>query len=212
MNLAKLFETQKVLRDRIAYKKSDLPEIMILALQVELGECCNEWRGFKIWSKNQEPRLEIECHACEGVGGFQHGQAEDFEEETCLYCQGTGIQSRPLLEEYVDGLHFVLEIGLCDYLTYREYVPVRKWNLDTSPIKYETIIKQFNKLFGTIGYLEDCMTDHEMGYDSEVEDQYENVVRLYLGLGEMLGFTWEQIEQAYFDKNAINHERQDNGY
>jgi dimeric dUTPase (all-alpha-NTP-PPase superfamily) len=34
----------------------------------------------------------------------------------------------------------------------------------------------------------------------------------YLNLGEMLGFTEEQIEQAYFEKNKINHQRQEVGY
>lgn len=58
MNLIKLFEMQKVLDDRIVREKrlegrDTLPE-KILALQVELGECANEWRGFKFWSEDRE--------------------------------------------------------------------------------------------------------------------------------------------------------------
>jgi dimeric dUTPase (all-alpha-NTP-PPase superfamily) len=34
----------------------------------------------------------------------------------------------------------------------------------------------------------------------------------FFGLGEMLGFTWDEIEQAYFAKNKINHVRQETGY
>jgi dimeric dUTPase (all-alpha-NTP-PPase superfamily) len=33
-----------------------------------------------------------------------------------------------------------------------------------------------------------------------------------LSLGEFLGFTGEEIEQAYFAKNKINHVRQETGY
>jgi len=34
----------------------------------------------------------------------------------------------------------------------------------------------------------------------------------FIGLGEMLGFSWKQVEDAYYAKNKINHERQDAGY
>lgn len=37
-------------------------------------------------------------------------------------------------------------------------------------------------------------------------------LELYIGLGEMLGFTWDQIEEAYYAKNKVNHERQNTGY
>lgn len=29
---------------------------------------------------------------------------------------------------------------------------------------------------------------------------------------QRLGFTWEQIEQGYLNKNKINHQRQSEGY
>lgn len=36
---------------------------------------------------------------------------------------------------------------------------------------------------------------------------------LFLNIGmNGFGFTWEQIEAAYFKKNQINHARQENGY
>ena len=37
-------------------------------------------------------------------------------------------------------------------------------------------------------------------------------LELMLGLGEMLGFKWEHIEEAYYSKYQVNHERQDSGY
>lgn len=41
---------------------------------------------------------------------------------------------------------------------------------------------------------------------------YSELLGRYLALGEMLGFTWEEIETAYYEKNKVNHVRQDTGY
>ena len=218
MNLAKLFETQKVLRDRISYEGEDRFEKLVLALQVEIGECANEWRGFKFWSKNQEPKTYDDkiCIDCLGTGRIEDPETSfGFEscEMDCPKCKGNGlIEKNPLLEEYVDGLHFVLELGLEEYEDHDVKLPIAKWNLDTNLIKYPTISKQFNKLFNEVGILEDAVTDHEFYDASDVEDTFENLLRMYIGLGEMLGFTWEQIEQAYYAKNQVNHERQNSGY
>ncbi|MBD7937162.1 dUTP diphosphatase [Cytobacillus sp. Sa5YUA1] len=157
MNMEKLFAQQQILKDRIGYNGEDRFEKLVLALLVELGECANEWRGFKFWSKNQEPRNRT-------------------------------------LEEYVDGLHFVLEIGL-----EHEFDPD---GLAIEELKYPTITRQFTALF---------KTDWEI-YEEGCGGYFHEGLELYIGLGGMLGFTWEQIEQAYMDKNAVNHERQNNGY
>src|SRR5438067_2344368 len=92
MNLEKLFQMQKVLRDRIGYNEPDRFNKLILAFLVELGECANEQRTWKYWSKDQAPRVN--------KARKPYMDLEDAE----FY--------NPLLEEYVDGLHFVLEIGL----------------------------------------------------------------------------------------------------
>lgn len=216
MNLAKLFETQKALRDRIGYEGPDRLEKLILALLVEVGECANEWRGFKFWSKNQKPRVTDHCRNCSGRGeGYFSGEYHTGDIETCIECKGTGIakNKNPLLEEYVDGLHFILEIGLENYDHHDTRLPIAvKRSLDSNLIKYPSVSKQFNKIFNEIGILEDAVTDHEFFDASDVEDAYINVLRMYIGLGEMLGYTWEQIERAYYDKNQVNHVRQDSGY
>jgi dimeric dUTPase (all-alpha-NTP-PPase superfamily) len=41
---------------------------------------------------------------------------------------------------------------------------------------------------------------------------YHELLASFIVLGEMLGFTWEQIEKAYLRKNAVNHQRQESGY
>jgi dimeric dUTPase (all-alpha-NTP-PPase superfamily) len=184
MDLKPLFEMQRVLDDRIIDEKGlegqDLLPEKILALQVELGELANEWRGFKFWSENREPRT--------------------VERLTSFYAAREGKTRNPLLEEYVDCLHFTLSIGL-----EREYTLV-----SNRPWKLESITHQFieiNYHTSTLNYAIDAEWDEE-----EIHEQYQGIVSGFLGLGEMLGFTWEQIEQAYKEKNRINHKRQSNGY
>lgn len=203
MNFKKLFETQAALDAAIFEKHQELKgqdnlDWKVLALQVELGECANEWRGFKKWSTNQQPRTHkvVRCHACGGQGfflGFQNTQ------ENCGYCEGAGIQeeTNPLLEEYVDVLHFALSIGL-EINTQVESV----YLLD----KYKhSITQQFSGLMIAVGLL--AVQNEESRIES-----YQNVFAGIIRLGLKLGFTLEQIEEAYYSKNKINHERQQSGY
>ena len=196
INLEKLFKTQKLLDNRIVDEHGlhgqDLLPQKILALQVELGELANEWRGFKFWSKDQEPRTEVICHACKGDGLFYlNGELES----ECTYCDATGIQEKnPLLEEYVDGIHFILSIG--NDLK----IDIREWSIE--PFKNKTILDQFSQTYYVISDLQ---------FDPNKIDLVI-VLEHFVALGELLGFTPEQIEQAYYEKNAINHTRQDNKY
>ncbi|KFZ32146.1 dUTPase, partial [Anoxybacillus flavithermus] len=50
------------------------------------------------------------------------------------------------------------------------------------------------------------------GNDAYSSIAYIDMFGKFLGLGEMLGFTWEQVEEAYMKKNAENHSRQERGY
>src|SRR5699024_2680440 len=126
MNLQPLFETQKKLDKRIIKEKGlegvDLLDKKILALQVELGELANEHRGFTFWSENQRPNVErwVECKKCDGTGDLNYEIVEGDAEGTggheyvdCDECDssGTSHMTNPLLEEYVDCLHFILSIG-----------------------------------------------------------------------------------------------------
>ncbi|MBS4173487.1 dUTP diphosphatase [Bacillus sp. FJAT-49736] len=184
MNLSKLFETQKILRDRINYQGEDRFNKLILALLVELGECANEWRGFKFWSKNQEPNISKPVNT--------------------FYGSREGLTTNPLLEEYVDGLHFVLELGLeveNEFWKTDDIIPesIKKSKLQKIYEESKSIDEQFHLVFRYTSLM--------------LEDNYlPELLGAYINLGEMLGFTWEQIEQAYFEKNKINHERQENGY
>ena len=179
MNLSKLFETQAKLDAHIVEKKGlqgqDLLDKKILALQVELGELANEWRGFKFWSEDQEPRTII-CPECKGSGHV------DYVEIGCPVCRGTGQRDRnPLLEEYVDCLHFILSIGN----------DLRKNKIIPRDISRTDLTFAFNELFQVAGSLTNVQNR---------ETEYPWLIHEFINLGEMLGFTWEQIEQAYFEK------------
>src|SRR5690606_18909315 len=157
--------------------------------------------GFKYWSKDQKPRTEkqVICSTCNGEAVWYTGHIEDGlpHTEACDYCHGTGyeIVGNPLLEEYVDCLHFILSIGLD--ITDPELIELREID------KAETITEQFIMIFDAVGEL----------YEFEYEHwDYESLLIKFVDLGEMLGFTWKQIEEAYMRKNAVNHHRQENGY
>lgn len=162
MDLAKLFDMQKELDDRIALEhlpteKEDRLNKKIIAFLVEVSEMLNEKRTiFKFWSKKQDDNDKA-------------------------------------LIEFADGLHFLLSIGLelgkrLDYSS--PYI-----------LDYDFIDAQILEVYRSASDI------NRFSYD-----QYERVFELYLGLGEMLGFSWEQIEEAYLAKNKVNHMRQDNGY
>lgn len=216
MNLQKLFETQKILDDRIieqhGLEGQDLLAEKIIALQVELAELAQEWRGFKFWSKDQKPRTseKIECSTCVGTGDSNaEANMEQMMEgntgypyEACEDCGETGIAGyrNPLLEEYVDCLHFILSIGL--------EIQVVNLAIIEPFIAKSGLVQQFNVLFKHVGGMKIQL---EADWHA-AHKKYVHIVSLFAGLGEMLGFTWEQIEQAYYDKNKINHTRQATGY
>ncbi|MED4556863.1 dUTP diphosphatase [Bacillus subtilis] len=216
MNLQKMFELQKELDERIIKEKGlegqNLLPNLILALQVELAECANEWRGFKHWSNDREPRTKIEhfCPTCEGTGNENHDINLQYLEEghaaepysKCQDCNGSGKigESNPLLEEYVDCLHFILSIG--NRIGYA-HENLGKWT-------DFTIVNQFNHLFGYASDLYKAI--HEDWFEEKLFDTYDEFFAGFFGLGKMFGLTHEQIEAAYMEKNAVNHQRQQEGY
>ena len=186
-----------------------IPNKKILALQVELGELAQNWRGFKFWSEDQESNTEYVCELCEGRKEISAltdtgSVGETYEvydvyevDVACPLCEGYDNDENPMLIEYVDCLHFILSIGLD--IGVKSFKPKKLISFTNN------ITGQFNAVFKLIGAWDKVMLliDHNL---------YYVLVNNFLNLGEMLGFTWEQIEQAYIDKNKINHERQENKY
>lgn len=112
------------------------------------------------------------------------------------------------LKEYVDGLHFILSIGI--ELDPKQ-IPIYD---DIEPLKdeFKTVLEAFRHTFNWTVNLDYILFEEPFRSDYRIEKTYFNLLLVFLTLGEMLGFTWEQIEQAYYAKNAVNHERQNNGY
>lgn len=201
MNLQKLFEIQSKLDERIVQEHGlqgqDLLGKKILALQVEIGELANEARFFKFWSKDQKPRLKEfpkgTCY-CKEHDGYWCDKLHESEAEA------KEIYVNPLLEEYVDCLHFILSIGLEMGYT---FTPAMKWQ---SP----TVTEHFNALFCNVSELNESI--EEDWAEEERQNVFDGLMSGFLGLGDHLGFTEQKIYDAYLDKNKINHTRQDVGY
>lgn len=98
-----------------------------------------------------------------------------------------------ILEEYVDGIHFLLSLGLTRNLT-----PER-----AEPFEQETTTTAlFNQMYRAIDYFK----------DQQDEETYLIVFELYLKLARQLGFSDEDILAAYHEKNDVNFKRQDQDY
>ncbi len=201
MNLQPLFETQKKLDERIV-KEKDLEGVAlldkkILALQVELGELANEWRGFKFWSENQKPNTDV-CDFCDGnktVYAVNRELNISTPVKDCPVCRGSGKRDvNPLLEEYVDCLHFILSIG--------NDIGMSSVTWPTTELVNYTTLDSFDTTFYQIAQFSNHRTSLFYG----------NILTIFIHLGKRLGFTWQQIEQSYYEKNKVNHERQSNGY
>ena len=182
INLPLLFRMQKDLDNHIlqeqGLKAAPFNE-RILAFIVEMGECANEWKGFKFWKRpeNRKPRI----HALRNPAMMPEDQ--DW--------------YNPLLEEFVDKVHFVVSLGISMKMD-----PEKVVLKDLEVWKADSITEQFIQLAGIAHSL----------YTYRAKQDWNTLLRMTLGLGEMLGFTQQDIQNAYMKKNAINHTRQVQGY
>lgn len=97
-----------------------------------------------------------------------------------------------ILEEYVDGIHFLISIGLDR--TYTIQPTIRP--------SAKSLTEQFHGIYdGIVQYK-----------SNPTEKRYHQLLSDYLSLGDTLGFNEIDIFQAYQDKNEVNHDRQKSGY
>jgi len=102
-----------------------------------------------------------------------------------------------ILEEYADCLHFILSIGLA------LEIEISTKNLsDAFTVFDRDMINQYMQIKAFLVVL----------WDYEQPNDYFNLLREFIRLGAMLGFTWSEIEQAYINKNEINYKRLESGY
>ncbi|TES56171.1 hypothetical protein E2L07_05650 [Halalkalibacterium halodurans] len=229
MKLSRFFRLQATLDQHIKKRKGledkDLLLDKIQALQVELGELANEWRGFKFWSNKQTP--EVEQEECDYCGEYvDHTRPSPFMGDSASMCKpcwdmtketyasSTGEHipefedyphfrkkvANKLLEEYVDCLHFFLSIG-------------NDLNINENMIFNKSGIPNARTLFALINrYVAEMWWVYHDKKSSDAAVKWFHAFEHYLQLGEVLGFAWEEVEEAYLKKNEINHERQESGY
>lgn len=100
-----------------------------------------------------------------------------------------------IIEEYVDGLHFIMSLGLEKGYRYG----------NTTKIGYNTnqdVTFAFQEVYGRV---------HMFQVDPS-KDKYDDLFSAFLLLGSKLGFSEEDVQQAYYEKNEKNHQRQEEGY
>lgn len=123
----------------------------------------------------------------------------------------------PLLEEYSDSVHFFL--SLANQKGWQDVLYIYEEQLD--PDDFDGDI--------TSWYLEMTYFINKSYYEypsKETDDLFKEKFGFYqkqywlrmawilfLNIGiNGFGFSLEDIEKAYFEKNAVNHARQENGY
>jgi len=194
MNLNSLFNKQQKLDEYIIKEKGledvDLLPRKTVALICELYECVNEARFFKYWSEDTKPKGKmLTCQNCRirvsDTGRYREGDGHCNEIGDLYY-------HNPLLEEYVDTIHFTLSIANDLGYTSHEYTELQPMDL--------------NEL--TLGITNIASTLHKFRTKKHIETLFNYVILL----GYQLGFDEKMVIEAYHEKNKENYKRQKAGY
>lgn len=202
MNLEKLLEMQRVLDEQIINGKEiklsaeELFFNTVVALDVELSEFANEGRWFKVWSDDQKPRNKVfkpYINPMRGEGGEY---------------------TNPLLEEFVDGVHFFLSIA--NQKGWQESMYLYEESVEERRV--EGLDGGLNGAFLEMKFwlmkmsFEKSKNEFILGRPTN-EWYFRTAWFIYICIGLVgFDFTPEQIEQAYIAKNEVNHKRQESGY
>ncbi|WP_338969420.1 dUTP diphosphatase [Spiroplasma endosymbiont of Labia minor] len=99
------------------------------------------------------------------------------------------------LEEYIDGLHFIVSIGNNIHFNFSNFKYVEMTfedNFDTATLKFLEIFVLFTK--------DNSLTN------------YQNLLNYFFAFANILKYSWKEIMNAYELKNQINYERKNNNY
>ncbi|WP_423407610.1 dUTP diphosphatase [Heyndrickxia sp. MSNUG] len=100
-----------------------------------------------------------------------------------------------ILEEFVDGIHFILSLGIeCGFDDIRSVFTAKSDGADVSIhfIEVYERVQEFRK--------------------TRSREEFIHLFEGYMKLAELLGLEENQIEQAYIQKNEVNYDRQRKGY
>ncbi|WP_085523154.1 dUTP diphosphatase [Tuberibacillus sp. Marseille-P3662] len=101
-----------------------------------------------------------------------------------------------ILMEYVDGFHFLLSLGLdFGFDMPAELVTSEQPSPKSQTAAFLQVYAAVDQLKNDVNFL-----------------HYQQLFAAYLALGDSLTFSFADIEKAYYKKNNINHQRQEQGY
>lgn len=98
-----------------------------------------------------------------------------------------------VLDEYADGLHFFLSLGIIIDSKKTEYEIVKPDN---------DLTEQFLKIYESVSVFKN---------DSS-EENYEKAFSNFFNLLPLLGYSWDDLEKAYYKKLGTNYVRQETNY
>jgi dimeric dUTPase (all-alpha-NTP-PPase superfamily) len=106
-----------------------------------------------------------------------------------------------ILEEYVDGLHFISSFAIIYQLPANFTLPDNIRVLDKAQITIK-----FNELLNLLSKLR---FEHKLHCNKRIVKKW---FRQYLILAYHLGFNFADVHRVYFEKNKVNFDRQANNY
>lgn len=98
-----------------------------------------------------------------------------------------------VLDEYADGLHFFLSLGI-DIKTKKKTYKISK-HLDD-------LTSQFHLLYHNI----------DIFYKKQDDKSYIKAFQSFFNLLPLLGYKWIDLKNAYYKKLKVNYDRQNNNY
>ena len=110
------------------------------------------------------------------------------------YWSNKGMEEKDVvLDEYADGLHFFLSLGI-DIKTKKEVYEISK------PVN--NLTDQFHLVYRLICNFKDEASD----------DNYIKAFNEFLNILPLIGYTWKDLEEAYYKKLGTNYHRQETNY
>lgn len=98
-----------------------------------------------------------------------------------------------VLDEYADGLHFFLSLGVDIETSKNEYDFVESCNSPTA---------QFHEVYDKINTF----------VNKQDDASYISAFQSFFDLALVLGYTWKEVEEAYYKKVGVNYHRQETNY
>lgn len=102
-----------------------------------------------------------------------------------------------ILEEYVDGIHFLLSIGL---------------HFGFNDVSQLVLRTEADKAFELTEGFHQVMQQAVLLKEKPSASLYYNLFEYYFALGRLLSFSDEDIIKAYYAKHEENYRRQESGY